>query len=153
MLSVFREITGVFGPSSLADLPPDVIWIDLLTPTTEEIAIVESQKHVRIPSIEALSEIESSSRLAVDHYVIYLSIPAVAQGDTPDAYLSPTGFILTKSALITVRFERLGAEPDKVSKSVFPTGQAFGRHGNQLWALHCRTRTSHGKPNEPFDLR
>jgi hypothetical protein len=29
------------------------------------------------------------------------------RGDTPDAYLSPTGFILTKSALITVRFAPL----------------------------------------------
>jgi magnesium transporter len=96
----------------------------------------------------------------VDHDVIYLSIPAVAQGDTPDAHLSPTGSILTKNALITVRFaplstfetavenvrqdkalqsataifmtsleamvdrgadvlERLGADLDKVSKSVF----------------------------------
>jgi magnesium transporter len=107
VLSVFQELTGVFGPSSLADLPPDVIWIDLLNPTTREIAIVESQKEVRIPSIEALSEIESSSRLAVDHDIIYLSVPAVAQGDTPDAHLSPTVFILTKSALITVRFAPL----------------------------------------------
>jgi magnesium transporter len=56
VLSVFQEITGVFGPGSLVDLPPDVIWIDLLNPTTEEIAFVESRKKVRIPSIEALSE-------------------------------------------------------------------------------------------------
>jgi magnesium transporter len=169
VLSVFREITGVFGPSSLADLPPDVIWIDLLNPTTEEIATVESQRKVRIPSAAALSEIESSSRLAVDHDVIYLSVPAVAQGDTPDAHLSPTGFILTKTALITVRFaplstfdaaaekvkqdkalqtataifttlleamvdrgadvlERLGAELDKVSKSVFRGDPSRPKH-------------------------
>ena len=169
MLTVFKEAAGVYRPSSLADVPPDVIWIDLLNPTTEEIAFVESQKKVRIPSVEALSEIESSSRLAVDHDVIYLSIPAVAQGDTPDAYLSPTGFILTKNALITVRFaplsifdkvaekvkqdkalqsataiftalleamvdrgadvlERLGAQLDKVSKSVFRGDPSRPKH-------------------------
>jgi magnesium transporter len=107
-----------------------------------------------------LREIESSSRLVVDHEVVYLSVPAVAQGDTPDAHLSPTGYILAESVLVTVRFaalstfdavveqvtkdkeiqspvavfvalleatvdrgadvlERLGAELDKVSKSVF----------------------------------
>ena len=108
MFTVFQGSTGLFRPGSLADdLPSDAIWIDLLNPTTEETAFVESQKKVRIPSAAALSEIESSSRLAVDHDVIYLSIPAVAQGDTPDAHLSPTGFILAENALITVRFAPL----------------------------------------------
>ena len=45
---------------------------------------------------EALSEIETSSRLVIDHGVIYLSTPVVAQGDTPDAYLTPLGFVLTE---------------------------------------------------------
>jgi magnesium transporter len=107
VFTVFQGSTGVFCPGSLAGLPPDAVWIDLLNPTAEETAFVESQKKVRIPSAAALSEIESSSRLAVDHDVIYLSIPAVAQGDTPDAHLSPTGFILAENALITVRFAAL----------------------------------------------
>ena len=96
MLQILRASTGFVRPSALAELPTDAVWIDLLNPTPEESAFVEAQKKVRIPSIEALGEIESSSRLAVDHDVIYLSIPAVAQGDTPDAHLSPTGFILAE---------------------------------------------------------
>jgi magnesium transporter len=177
VLLILRESIGFVSPSALEDLPADAIWIDLLNPTPEESAFVESQKRVRIPSIEALREIESSSRLAVDHDVVYLSIPAVAQGDTPDAHLSPTGFILTGDFLITVRFsplstfdtviekvrqdkvlqnatavfvalleatvdrgadvlERLGAEIDKVSKSVFrgdPTRpRQFVRSNNML---------------------
>jgi magnesium transporter len=146
-----------------------VIWIDLLSPTNEETAFVESRTKVRIPSIDSLSEIETSSRLAVDHGVVYLSIPAVALGDTTDAYLSPTGFILTNSVLVTVRFaplstfdaiveqvkqdqtlqsaaaifaalleamvdrgadvlERLGAELNKVSKSVFRGDPSRPKH-------------------------
>ena len=177
MLQILRASTGFVRPSALAELPADAVWIDLLNPTPEESAFVESQKRVRIPSIEALGEIESSSRLAIDHDVIYLSIPAVAQGDTPDAHLSPTGVILTEKLLITVRFaplstfdtviervkqdkalqsataifaalleatvdrgadvlERLGAEIDKVSKSVFrgdPTRpRQFVRSNNML---------------------
>jgi magnesium transporter len=160
VLLILRESIGFIRPSPLEELPSDAVWIDLLNPTPEESTFVEAQKRVRIPSIEALGEIESSSRLAVDHDVVYLSIPAVAQGDTPDAHLSPTGFILAEDFLITVRFsplstfdtviekvrqdkalqnatavfvalleatvdrgadvlERLGAEIDKVSKSVF----------------------------------
>jgi magnesium transporter len=151
------------------DLPRDVIWIDLLNPTAEESALVASQKKVRVPSLDSLREIESSSRLAVDHEVIYLSVPAVAQGDTPDAHLSPTGYILAGSVLVTIRFaalsifdavveqvtkdkqlqspvaifvalmeatvdrgadvlERLGAELEKVSKSVFRGDPSRARH-------------------------
>jgi magnesium transporter len=160
VLSIFRESVGFVDIGVAEDLPRDVIWIDLLNPTAEESALVASQKKVRVPSLDSLREIESSSRLVVDHEVVYLSVPAVAQGDTPDAHLSPTGYILAESVLVTVRFaafstfdavveqvtkdkeiqspvavfvalleatvdrgadvlERLGAELDKVSKSVF----------------------------------
>src|SRR3974377_1195855 len=84
--------------------PPDVIWIDLLNPTDEEKAFVESRANVRIPSIESLSEIEASSRLSVDGDTVYLSVPAVAHSDTADAHLTPAGLILTPHLLITVRF-------------------------------------------------
>jgi magnesium transporter len=106
VLSIFRG-TAESLRSGAEQLPAEVIWIDLLNPTNEEKAFVESKANVRIPSIEALTEIESSSRLSVDHDVLYLSIPGVAQGDTEDAHLSPAGFILTKGVLITVRFAPL----------------------------------------------
>ena len=75
MLTVFRESTGLGHPNLSQSLPQDAIWIDLLTPTSEETAFIATQRNVRIPSMEALSEIESSSRLAVDHDVAYISIP------------------------------------------------------------------------------
>lgn len=106
MLSIFRG-TAESLRGGAERLPTEVIWIDLLNPTNEEKALVESRANVRIPSIEALTEIESTSRLSVDHDVLYLSIPGVAQGDTEDAHLSPAGFILTKRVLITVRFAPL----------------------------------------------
>jgi len=90
-----------------ATLPPDALWIDLLNPTDEEKAFVESRTNVRIPSIESLSEIEASSRLSVDAETVYLSLPAVAQSDTADAHLTPAGLILTPGLLITVRFAPL----------------------------------------------
>src|SRR5258708_1346715 len=99
MMTTFRNSPAFVLANSSTDLPPDLIWIDLLNPTTEEISFVESRTHARIPSNESLSEIESSSRLAVHHDIVYLSIPAVAAGDSVDAYLTPTGFILMKSLL------------------------------------------------------
>ena len=107
MMTTFRNFADFVLRNSSTELPPDVIWIDLLNPTSEEISFVEARTTARIPSIDSLSEIESSSRLAIHHDIVYLSIPAVAAGDSVDAYLTPTGFILTRRVLITVRFAPL----------------------------------------------
>jgi magnesium transporter len=104
MLQVYRD-TGSFLTSRSTDLPGEIIWMDLLNPTEQEKKFVEDRAQVRIPSADALSEIESSSRLIVEQGVIYLSTPVVAQADTADAFLSPLGLILTEHVLVTVRFE------------------------------------------------
>jgi magnesium transporter len=160
LLTIYRDTTPSLRNSNLQKLPGEVIWIDLLNPTEDESDYVETIAGIRVPTIEALSEIESSSRLIVEHGVIYLSAPVVAQGDTADPYLSSAGFILSSNLLVTVRFaalstfdavaekvrtdaslrsstgvftalmeamvdrgadvlERLGAELDRISKSVF----------------------------------
>jgi magnesium transporter len=98
-------------------LPDEVIWLDLLNPTDDEKAFAESRAGIRIPSVEALSEIESSSRFIVEREVIYLSAPVVAQGDTVDAFLTPVGFILSSTLLVTVRFAEL-AVFDSVAERV-----------------------------------
>jgi magnesium transporter len=103
LLTIYRDTSGSLR-NSKGKLPGEVIWIDLLDPNDDEKAFVESRTGLRVPSMEALSEIESTSRLISDHDVIYLSTPLVAQGDTMDYYQSPAGFILSKSLLVTVRF-------------------------------------------------
>ena len=107
MLTIYRDSGGLVRGSSTPQLPDEVIWLDLFNATDEEKAFAESRAGVRIPSMEALSEIESSSRLIVESDVIYLSTPVVAQGDTTDPFLSPVGFILSSSLLVTVRFAEL----------------------------------------------
>jgi magnesium transporter len=107
VLRFFRDPDDSVRTSSSSGLPQDVIWIDLLSPTHEETLFVESRTRVHVPSMASLSEIESSSRLVVHDEVIYLSVPAVALGDTAEAYLSPVGFILTEGVFITVRFAPL----------------------------------------------
>jgi magnesium transporter len=105
MLQVYRD-TGTFLTSSSTELPGEIIWIDALNPTEREKEFVQSRTGVRVPSIEALSEIESSSRLIVERGTIYLSTPVVARSDTADAFLSPLGLVLTEQVLVTVRFEQ-----------------------------------------------
>ena len=106
MLTIYRD-NGGSARGGTGKLPDEVIWIDLLNPTGEEKQFVESRAGLRVPTMEALNEIESSSRLIVDHGVIYLSSPLVAPGEAGDYQLSPAGFILSQSVLVTVRFADL----------------------------------------------
>ena len=88
------------------------MWIDLVGPTDAEIAEVEAATGFRLPSIDALREIKSSSRLRYQHGVFYLSTPlAVRHPDAIDTQL-PVGFVLSQTHLITIRFAALTAFDD-----------------------------------------
>src|SRR5437868_5983173 len=86
-------------------LPPDLVWIDLLKPSPEEVAFVERATGLELPNYEALSEIESSSRLRAVNGALFLSAPLVYRSDADDPQTTPVGFILNAEHFITVRFE------------------------------------------------
>ena len=85
----------------------DVSWLDLLNPTDEEKADVESRYGLRLPSRQELSEVESSSRVYEENGVLYLSMPIVAHARALDQAPSPLGFVLSKDVLITIRYTKL----------------------------------------------
>jgi magnesium transporter len=78
-------------------------WIDLLNPTADEIARVQSAAGIRVPSRESLQEIETSSRLRADGQALYLSMPLALQ-DEAAGFPVPMGFILSPQVLITIRY-------------------------------------------------
>jgi magnesium transporter len=84
----------------------EVIWVDLLEPTKEEIVAVERQFDIRVPSRDDLAEIETSSRLRSDPKCISVSMP-VAPLVHPDELPTAIGFLLTEKILVTVRFAEL----------------------------------------------
>ena len=90
--------------SAGTELSPEIIWIDLLNPTPEEIHFVERAAKIRMPTEASLSEIEASSRLRLDHHVLYLSSPVVTLDTSGEAHLTPVGFVITANVLVTVRF-------------------------------------------------
>jgi magnesium transporter len=92
-----------------ASLPGNVVWIDMLNPTSEEVAFVERETGLHVPGIEDLSEIESSSRLRTRNGALYLSAPLIFRADTGHPLTTPVGFILTRQRLMTLRFEELAS--------------------------------------------
>lgn len=107
MLKIYRDAGGAVRMSPSRELPKEVIWIDLYNPTEDEKAFVEQRTGFHVPSRQALSEIESTSRLIVEDGTIYLSTPLVAHGDTADPHLTPVGFIISSALLVTIRFDEL----------------------------------------------
>ena len=92
-----------------ATLPPDVIWIDMCSPTPDEVAFVERVTKLTVPSRADVSEIETSSRLNIENGVLYLSTPISFRADGSRPAATPVGFVLSPHLLITVRFEELPA--------------------------------------------
>jgi magnesium transporter len=82
----------------------DASWIDLIDPAPAETAAFEKAFGLRVPTKEELSEIETTSRLRVEHGALYMTAPLIlATGDEP-WIAAPTGFVLSKTILLTVRF-------------------------------------------------
>jgi magnesium transporter len=91
----------------IADPSPEALrgaaWIDLIAPSADESSRVQAATSLRVPTEANLSEIESSSRLAVADGVLTLSMPLVSRLDDEPRPL-PGGFVLARDRLITIRF-------------------------------------------------
>jgi magnesium transporter len=84
-------------------------WIDLVDPTPAESAIFEKTFGLRVPTKEELGEIETTSRLQIERGALYMTAPLIfAAGDEP-WILAPTGFVLSKNVLMTVRSAKSAA--------------------------------------------
>jgi len=106
MLNVFLCTDGQLrrSPDALsAETLRDAVWIDLISATPDIVTQVEQALGLQIPTEADISEIETSSRLAMRDGVVYLSMPLVSlSGDRPRNV--SVGFILSPQRLVTVRF-------------------------------------------------
>jgi magnesium transporter len=107
MLTIYPPI-----PAESAAVPHKPIWIDLLRPTADEEALVESEHGLRIPSNAQLQEIESSSRLRSEGATLVMSMPLGLQDNRFAMGPLPLGFVLTPDVLVTVRYCDIHAFPD-----------------------------------------
>ncbi|HEY7296868.1 MAG TPA: CorA family divalent cation transporter [Xanthobacteraceae bacterium] len=89
-------------------------WIDLADPTDAEQSAFEQAFGLRVPTREELSEIETTSRLRSERDALYMSVPLIIASQEGAWTIAPTGFVLSKNILLTVRFTRVAAF-DKVA--------------------------------------
>ncbi len=80
------------------------IWLDLDRATDAEREEASRVTGLRVPALAEVAEIEASSRLAVEAGVLYLTTPMVSRSADGVLALSPIGFVVAQSRLLTVRF-------------------------------------------------
>ncbi len=94
-------------PSRVADATAeqlrDALWVDLLSPTPEESALVAEATGLAVPTEAEVNEIESSSRLSMRNGTVYLSMPLLSRHES-ETRAASAGFVLAQDRLITVRF-------------------------------------------------
>ncbi|HWG07069.1 MAG TPA: CorA family divalent cation transporter [Beijerinckiaceae bacterium] len=84
-------------------------WIDLIDPTPAERSAFEDVFGLQVPTKEDLGEIETTSRLQLEQDTLYMTAPLIFAGEGEPWILAPTGFVLSKRVLMTVRFAKSAA--------------------------------------------
>jgi magnesium transporter len=75
------------GPPDLTHpVPPEVLWIDICSPTRAEEAELERALGLDVPTREEISEIEQTSRLYRSNGLLYMTAVIIARSDS----LAPT---------------------------------------------------------------
>jgi magnesium transporter len=97
MLSAYPTDTA--GGSSLAGCT----WVDLVDPNATDRAAFEAAFGLRVPAKDELGEIEATSRLQIEKGALYMTAPLIFAGENEPWIPAPTGFVLSKQVLLTVR--------------------------------------------------
>ncbi|MDQ6702659.1 MAG: magnesium transporter CorA, partial [Pseudomonadota bacterium] len=117
---------GIEVAADAKTIPSGVNWIDAVQPDPQEIAFLEHTLGIEVPTLETLSEIETSSRLRSEKDWLYLSIPMIHRADGFMPALTPLGFVLSKDVLLTVRFKHMKAFDDVLETNSRCPAQAGG---------------------------
>ena len=111
MLRAYRREDCRLVPTEL-DLTPHstpadaagALWLDLITPTREEVHFAEHLLGISIPTQEEAQEIEVSARLYHEDGAEFMTMTAMANLDTDQPVKSPVTFVLRENILVTVRY-------------------------------------------------
>jgi magnesium transporter len=127
MITIFSAEQGCLKKSALAagqSVPAGVLWVDLLSPSPEEVKTVSESLKIDPPSREEMQEIELSSRIYREGDASYMTVPIIYRAETPSPESTPITFIRTPSALVTLRFAEPQAIVGFINRSQRPTENA-----------------------------
>ena len=119
----------------------DALWLDLLNPTSVEVTSVEETIGATLPTLGALSEIETSSRLRSQGGILYMSTPSAAGRPEGALTTPPLGFVLSTDRLVTVRFMPLPSFDAVAGK--FASSHDVPKSSLEVFTLLCEEIVDH----------
>lgn len=102
---------SVAAGTGLGSLDAQTVWIDLITPTSEEEQLVETALGVSIPTRAEAREIEASSRLYRENGALYMTAFILYNIEQPNPSGATLTFVLTTDRLVTIRYHEPKAFP------------------------------------------
>jgi magnesium transporter len=103
-------------------IPKGVVWIDLLKPTSLEDKKIEAHLGISIPTREEMHDLEPSEIIYTENGAHYMTARVICQSETDVPKLADVTFILTESALVTVRYDEPGAFGIFLNRATKPDG-------------------------------
>ena len=92
------------APVDVEHLPDDVLWLDMLEPSPEELRTIEHRLGIETPTREEMREIEASARVYEEGGALYLTATLLFQADSLPPRTTEVSFILKGERLVTMRF-------------------------------------------------
>ena len=108
MLIIHNFADATYQPwPGTSHIPEGATWIDANAPTPEETEFIKRALHVTPPTLEKMSEIETSSRLYRMRDAVCVTLPLPRREADGKVAAHPLALIVTPKALLTVRYESL----------------------------------------------
>ena len=127
MLTIYESDGANLAPRpESSPLTDQCIWIDLLQPTQDEIARVEKELGIEIPTRAEMREIEPSNRFYLENSAYFMTAFIVYNIEEPVPLTSAVTFILASKRLVTVRHAEPKAIPlflQRLNKGDAPCGE------------------------------
>lgn len=91
----------------LDTIPANIIWIDMLRPTDEEVSFIETAMDIDIPTREEMAEIEDSSRFYESKNGLCMTVSVLSGSQNPNPVLTELSFVLSPKLLVCVHYGEL----------------------------------------------
>lgn len=92
------------GKSPVSKAPRTPVWVDLLSPSNDEIHEIEKRFGIEVPTREEMQEIELSSRLYDEDGALFMTVSVLNRAASDAPQTAAVTFILVKKTLITLRY-------------------------------------------------
>lgn len=105
MISVFFPSDGTYQGRIISpdeEIPANAVWIDVLSPETAELELLEHELKIEMPTKNEMWKNHVLNRLYMEDDVAYMTAAVINKVDTPYPNTGSITFILTPRSLITI---------------------------------------------------